>query len=151
MSGNEKFPKIENLRFENLVLIMARFLGVKIRYFLKDSLKEMRVGGPKVVPKRYPKVDPKPDPLWGAQVLRNTRNSKGFGAFWPLRGIHFRTHLGTILDSISAALSGMKPGCVKGGGGGPLPRPPPPGGGRRWSSTNLQDHRRTPLPQLHIC
>ena len=60
---------------------MARFLGVKIRYFLKDSLKEMRVGGPKVVPKRYPNVDPKPDPLWGAQVLRNTSNSNGFGAF----------------------------------------------------------------------
>ena len=56
----------------------------------------MEAGVKKVEPERVPKVDPKPDPLWGAQVLRNTRNSKGFGAFWPLRGVqfwsHFRTH-----------------------------------------------------------
>ena len=41
----------------------------------------MEAGAPKVVPEMDPKVDPNPDPLWGAQVLRNTRNSKGFGAF----------------------------------------------------------------------
>ena len=39
-----------------------------------------------------PKVDPKPDPLWGAQVLEKAMNSNGFGAFWSLRGIQFRTH-----------------------------------------------------------
>ena len=41
----------------------------------------MEAGVKKVVPKRVPKVDPNPDPLWGAQGLTNTRNSKGFGAF----------------------------------------------------------------------
>ena len=45
-----------------------------------------------MVPERDPKVDPKPDPLWGAQMLRNTRNSTGFGVFWPLRGVQFWDH-----------------------------------------------------------
>ena len=48
--------------------------------------------GPKMVPKRVPKVDPKPDPLWGAQVLGKAMNSKGFGAFWPPRGIQIWDH-----------------------------------------------------------
>ena len=45
-----------------------------------------------MVPEMDPKVDPTTDPLWGAQVLRNTRNSKGFGAFRPLGGTQFWTH-----------------------------------------------------------
>ena len=34
-----------------------------------------------MVPEMGPTVDPNPVPLWGAQVLRNTRNSKMFGVF----------------------------------------------------------------------
>ena len=36
-----------------------------------------------------PKSGPKMDPFGGAQVLRKAMNSKGFGAFWPPRGIQF--------------------------------------------------------------
>ena len=62
---------------------------------MRISLRKWRPG-PKGGTKKRPKVDPKLDPLWGAQMLRNTRNSKGFGDFWPLRGVqlwtHFRSH-----------------------------------------------------------
>ncbi len=50
-----------------------------------------------MVPEKGPKVDPKPYPLWGSQVLRNTRNSNGFGAFRPLGwGPVLDTFLGTF-------------------------------------------------------
>ena len=52
----------------------------------------MEAGVRKVVPKRVPEMDPKPDPLWAARVLGKALNSKGFGAFWPLRGMHFWAH-----------------------------------------------------------
>ena len=47
-----------------------------------------------------PKVDPKPDPLWGAQMLRNTRNSKGLELFGLSEGSSFGTISGSILGSI---------------------------------------------------
>ena len=53
-----------------------------------------------MVPKRDPKVDHKPDPLWGAQVLRNTRNSKDFGAFGLSEGSSFGLISGPNLGSI---------------------------------------------------
>ena len=56
--------------------------------------------GPKVAPIRDPKVDPKPDPLWGAQVLENTMNSNGFGAFDLSEGSSFGIISGAIWGSI---------------------------------------------------
>ncbi len=47
LSGNDEFLRIEDLKSGNLVLRIARFLGVNIRHFLKDSLKEVGVGIPK--------------------------------------------------------------------------------------------------------
>ena len=35
---------------------------------------------------------PKMDPFWGGRVLENTLNSKRFGTFPALRGIHLRFH-----------------------------------------------------------
>ena len=58
-----------------------------------DFLKEIGGRGPKVAPKRGPEVDPKLDPLCGAQVLGNTMESKGFGAFGFTEGPSFWHHL----------------------------------------------------------
>ena len=54
-----------------------------------------------MVPKRDPKVYPKPDPVWGAQVLEKARNSNGFGLFDLSEGSSFGLNLGYILGSIS--------------------------------------------------
>ena len=41
-----------------------------------------------------PKSGPGIGPFGGAQVLEKAMNSKGFEAFWPLRGVHFGSILG---------------------------------------------------------
>ena len=42
-----------------------------------------------------PKSGPKMGPFGGAQALEKAMNSKGFGAFRPLRGVHFGVHAWT--------------------------------------------------------
>ena len=47
-----------------------------------------------------PKVDPKPVPLWGAQVLEYTMNSKGLELFGLSEGSSFGIIFGAIWGSI---------------------------------------------------